>query len=423
MPLQENQGKYSTDFTKDNQRFDIEIGDTKQPNFHPQVKIKRWDNEANFSLRLLGFGVANPGNPASRSNDVVSWQGQNCTAKFYQHLDDSGFEFEVNFTAQPPTRQIRFSIQSKGLDFKFQPELTQLEIDDGAKRPDNIINSYAVFHSTKENNNYGTGKAFHLYRPWIEDTILGRVWCDLDITGAVLTITIPQDFYDNADWSNVTLDPTLGYITIGGTGVRTTVLRCHRLGAMTENGDLDDINVYIETFNGGSKEGRFGFYDESEGEPNALLDSTGRFVDTGNDPGWRQDTFVATLTSGQTYYIATFGESINSDIFYDTDTNYAMRENTSVSFSTYPDPFNQDSTFADRRVSAYINYTASGGSTALLVDDLTQSQTLDQPSLTQANILSTDNIDQSQTIDSPVLTQVHILSVDGIAQAQSIDCD
>lgn len=71
-------------------------------------------------------------------------------------------------------------------------------------------------------------------------------------------------------------------------------------------------------------------------------------------------------------------------------------------------------------VMAVFTYTLSG-SVSLLVDDLSQSQTIDQPSLTQANILSTDDINQSQTIDSPVLTQAHILTVDDITQAQTID--
>ena len=41
---------------KDNPRdkLEIEIGDSKQKDFLPQLKIKRWDNEVNASFRLLG---------------------------------------------------------------------------------------------------------------------------------------------------------------------------------------------------------------------------------------------------------------------------------------------------------------------------------------------------------------------------------
>ena len=38
---------------KDNpkDRIGVEIGDALQPDFKPQFKIMRWDNEVNFSLR------------------------------------------------------------------------------------------------------------------------------------------------------------------------------------------------------------------------------------------------------------------------------------------------------------------------------------------------------------------------------------
>ena len=33
--------------------FETEIGDVKQTDFLPQIKVKRWDNECNFSVRLI----------------------------------------------------------------------------------------------------------------------------------------------------------------------------------------------------------------------------------------------------------------------------------------------------------------------------------------------------------------------------------
>jgi len=41
----------SKDDPKD--KIQVEIGDTKQVDFHPQVKLMRWDNEVNFSARLI----------------------------------------------------------------------------------------------------------------------------------------------------------------------------------------------------------------------------------------------------------------------------------------------------------------------------------------------------------------------------------
>lgn len=64
---------------------------------------------------------------------------------------------------------------------------------------------------------------------------------------------------------------------------------------------------------------------------------------------------------------------------------------------------------------------SGGGSISLVVNDLTQSQTVDQPSLTQNNILAVNDLDQNQSIDSLTLTQAHILSVNDITQNQTID--
>ena len=32
--------------------INVEIGDTKQTEFYPQIKLQRWTNETNFSVRL-----------------------------------------------------------------------------------------------------------------------------------------------------------------------------------------------------------------------------------------------------------------------------------------------------------------------------------------------------------------------------------
>jgi len=34
-------------------RIEIEVGDSKQEDFKPQTKIMRWDNQCNFSIRLI----------------------------------------------------------------------------------------------------------------------------------------------------------------------------------------------------------------------------------------------------------------------------------------------------------------------------------------------------------------------------------
>jgi len=89
-----------------------------------------------------------------------------------------------------------------------------------AFRPDNVVGSYAVYHATKKNNEYMTGKAFHIYRPIAEDAVGNKAWCAIHIDGHLdpknLTITVPQQFLDEAVYP-VVIDPDFGYLIAGGT--------------------------------------------------------------------------------------------------------------------------------------------------------------------------------------------------------------
>ncbi len=195
-------------------RLEVEIGDAKQAEFYPQLKIKRWDNEVNASFRLLG----DTGTQV-KEGDKVKYKSAKREAHFYE-LEEAS-EFEVILLKKPDKNIIEFSVESKGLDFFYQPELTQEEIDNGAYRPDNVIGSYAVYHSGNPINYVGgklyrTGKAFHIYRPRIEDSDGNWVWGELEIKNKKMTVTIPQEFLDKAVYPiRHAAGATFGYTTPG----------------------------------------------------------------------------------------------------------------------------------------------------------------------------------------------------------------
>lgn len=87
-----------------------------------------------------------------------------------------GYELEVVFYDKPESNKIDFNIETNNLNFFYQPELTEKEIEYGHIRPENVVGSYAVYHKDKTGDysriggkNYRTGKAFHIYRPWVKD--------------------------------------------------------------------------------------------------------------------------------------------------------------------------------------------------------------------------------------------------------------
>lgn len=204
-------------------KIEVEIGDTKTPDaFMPQVKVMRWDNEVNFSMRHID---EEPGQP------VIEYDGEKVMYKkpkieVHQYDkpeagEDGGFEFEWVLNEKPATNELKASIRTKGLEFYYQPPLTEEEIAEGASRPENVVGSYAVYHSTKRDNivggkEYKTGKAFHIYRPEAIDAEGNRTWCDIniDVDGELATVTVPQEFLDKAVYP-VIVDPTLGYTSMG----------------------------------------------------------------------------------------------------------------------------------------------------------------------------------------------------------------
>jgi len=184
--------------------FGVEVGDEKQPGrFWPQLKTKVFDNESNFSIRYLGFSE---GEKPKIEGDKIVWEDEKAIVEFSD--SDEGFKFSLILKEKPSRNDIRFSITHKNLIFYKQGEVTKKLADDlgvslkeaKAGRPENVVNSYAVYHSQKANNEYRTGKAFHLFRPKAIDSAGVEGWCDIDITGTVFSIELPNNIFNSVNY-------------------------------------------------------------------------------------------------------------------------------------------------------------------------------------------------------------------------------
>jgi len=128
-------------------RIEVEVGDTKDlSTFHPQVKIKRWDNEVNASFRLIDD---EPKTLTTQGNKI-KLIGAKKEVHFYdiapnQTHKEGGYELEVILNEKPVSNEVKFSIRTKGLEFFYQPPLTPKEISEGGERPENVVGSYAVY--------------------------------------------------------------------------------------------------------------------------------------------------------------------------------------------------------------------------------------------------------------------------------------
>lgn len=233
----------------------VEIGDSKQDDFYPQVKLSKWGNEVNFSARLIDDDPA----PATIevTTNKIKWKKPGREAHFYDlGLDEEGaFEHEVILNTKPASNLIQWSINTKDFAFLHQGALTQAEIDAGAERPDKYVDCIIAYHATKSNyvvgqKNYKTGQAFIIERIKLTDANNATAWAtqDIDYATGVWTATLPQAFLDSAVYP-VTVDPTFGQTSVGSTAGAITGNSAIAMSGTTGSnaGRVLTIQAYIKT--------------------------------------------------------------------------------------------------------------------------------------------------------------------------------
>lgn len=223
----------------------VEIGDVKDASaFQPQVKLKCWDNECNVSFRLAATDADKKAATVTEKDGLIKWLSDKVEAHFYAKAADAAnergaYEFEIVLKEAPASNVLNLTLNvPKELEFHYQGELTQDEIDMGAVRPENVVGSYAVYHASRGNvhagadgEKYKTGKAFHIYRPWAIDAKGRSTWCDLhiDTETGIASIAIPQKWLDAAAYP-VLIDPTFGYTSVGGSAALTSANNIYTCG-------------------------------------------------------------------------------------------------------------------------------------------------------------------------------------------------
>ena len=407
-------------FKKDNTFFTVaktnpkdfvekEIGDSKTPlEFLPQQKITRWDNEVNFSVRL----VQDEKNPIVETvGDVVKWKGDKIEAHFYdvvsEELPEGASEFEVVLLEKPKTNVVQFTLVDKGVEYFYQPALTEQEIVDGASRPENVEGSYAIYSLENKTNyvggkEYKCGKVGHIYRPQIEDSAGTKVWGELNIENGILSVTIPQSFLDKAVYPvRHAAGLTFGYSSAGATEWYYQYnMQGSKFTAPTGIGDIDSISAYLMKRAGPPSDAfALAIYKSSD----STLISNSLTAET-----WMTETTqtLKTITystkpslTASVDYIIIYAQTANKYIscYYDSGaTGYTSDSSPGASPATF-------SNVGDYKLSIYATYTASEEPTAKNISDtgagsenISKEQTGDQKSISDSgsgaeviNILNT----------------------------------
>lgn len=341
--------------------IESEVGDAKQEQFYPQVKVKRFSNEYNLSIRYNESGGTH-----SVEDGKVIWKKGLKEARFYEI--EGAHEFEVIFNEKPVSNIVEFSIRHKNVDFYYQPELTDEEKEKGFERPENVIGSYAVYSSRLRKTidggkRYGCGKIAHIYRPKIIDKNGQEVWGDLNISkeSNILTITIPQDFLDKAEYP-VIVDPTIGYDVAGSSSVKggsSDEAICSVFNTLTAlSGDtVNQVSFYAKK-EAANETVAVSLYTVSSTVPVTKVGTESSINVNSTTAQWWNASVSDVLSAGTEYGIAYGGwgggvGSENTRIYYDSGASKQASYNTTTSLSS---TWSESATF-NLYFSIYASYT------------------------------------------------------------------
>lgn len=371
-------------------KIDVEVGDTKQADFLPQVKIMRWDNEVNFSVRLTDTETGQ--DKIRTATDKIIYEKGNKKVEFYDYVDgEGGYKLVWYLLKKPKTNKIEFTIQSKGLNFFYQPPLTQeyqngyseefqkeivvtetqikdLEGNVLVERPIEVVGSYAVYHQTKggmvdvRGKDYKTGQAFFIYAPHLFDSNGQEAWGKLHIENGIYSVEIPQEFLDKAVYP-IKSNDTFGYTTVGGStasGASATIYAPNVNTSISFNGNVSSVSIYGKRGASSNVNIQGGVY-KTDG---TLLTpvSSSLLVDSTTAQWWTVSWSGPSITTDYNYWASVFsavatGETIIR--YYNSGSSGQAKYKYSLTYPNWPNPITFDD--SSYLTSIYATYTAEGG--------------------------------------------------------------
>lgn len=378
----------ATTFTYKIVANEVEVGDIESTDFKPNIKLKRWGKECFIKVGFPTEKTIAPIVLENQKSQKIKWATSNKEINFYPTEKKEGFEFEIILKEKPSTNLINLDIEARNLAFYFQPPLNQEKQEQGLTcseteckdkegnvviyRPENIVGSYAVYHKSKQGDfskvggkNYKAGKAFHIYRPKITDSVGKEVWGELniDVENKILSIKIPQEFLDTAVYP-VRIDPEFGYHTIGGSSLSAynMMIGGNYAGSV---GTVSMISFYGRRVFANSRS-KAALYKKSD---YSLQSPQSTHISVPVDNAWNDHTLTPSITAID-YIIAVWLGYWDSHIYYDTVSGWGKEYHKlytagdvsdPADWNAWPNPLANTGYGGDRKFSIYCTYSAVGG--------------------------------------------------------------
>jgi hypothetical protein len=369
------------------------FGAKEEQIIEPSMKLERW-REVNFLIRPDLSGVANKDKKFILDGNKIRFETPKIDYEFYDYLEgEGGYKMVWYLKEKPTSNKVEFTIQSENLDFFYQPALnventdpnltcteTQCKDLEGnilVERPENVVGSYAVYHSTKGGMNdvygkdYKVGQAFMIYPSHLTDAngLISKAILTIDKENGTFTEEIPQEFLDKAVFP-IRGNANIGYDTQGTGGSVSWYLNGIVACASVVNtytavtGDtivsytayLDPAYTQLDNF-------AVAAYTVVSGNPTTRLTSVVNISTANGNAGWYSVTGLSqTMTNGVTYSVAWSGENTAGSyaLFYNAGTAPGRFNSTNYPLNT---TFGVTGTDSGRHYSIYATYTPSGGGT------------------------------------------------------------
>lgn len=339
------------------------------------VILERWDGEELITITPRGdFGASTK----AGGGDTYISEGTDSDESFIVESVNGGVKIDILLMEKPDINIFSFDIDGwEDFDFFYQPSLQDEKLSEPEKekldyctdtdcydkegkvflsRPEHIVGSYAIYHKTKKNNQYKTGKAFHIERPKIVDAEGREIWAQLEFKEGVLSVITPQEFLDTATYP-VRIDPTFGYTTIGASTQFQNDPSASKFTA-PEDGTITSITSVAGTF--ANLDFAHAVYSDNSGTIDAFLASDPVNVPvSGTTATWYTSDVDLAITGGTVYWLAHW-PSITGQAFerYDAGDTSQYAYSTGDTFENWPDPYTA-AAFLDRMMSIYATYTAT----------------------------------------------------------------
>jgi hypothetical protein len=229
---------------------------------------------------------------------------------------DGGFKVDILLNEKPDTNIFCYNIKGvENYDFFYQASLTPEEIAQGSYRPPEIEGSYAVYHKSLKNHkigqeNYATGKVMHIPRPqvWeLNNEEATKQWADLSFNEKTqqLCVTVDQKYLDNANYP-VRVDPTFGYVTVGGTQTSVGGIKKYsNIATTTNSGTIQSITQYTYINSGTAAIGS-AIYGTTAGSPSTLLSTQTSTTTINTTQQWVTTPISYTFASGEKIWLASW---------------------------------------------------------------------------------------------------------------------